>query len=112
MSSNYSCFKVEIARILAIIKVNLKNESSKTIYCSNSRFCEGFNLATRECSTYCQIISEVKNYINGKKKPNVEIQKITGEKEKYIANKNNDDFTENFFNFLRMYNYDIGVHSN
>ncbi|MFO7967023.1 MAG: hypothetical protein R6U44_05430 [Archaeoglobaceae archaeon] len=112
MSSNHSCFQVEMARILAIVRVNLRNESSKTIYCSNLRFCEGFDLATKECPSYCQIIAEVKNYITGKKKPKAAIREIKEEKGKYIANKDNDDPTENFFNFLRMYNYDIGVHSN
>ncbi len=101
-----------MARILAIIQVSLNNKSFKTIYCSNLRFCEGFDFASRECPSYCQVIAEVKNYITGNKKPKVEVEKINEEKWRYIANKNNDDFTENFFSFLRMYNYDVGVHSN
>lgn len=101
-----------MARILAVIKVNLKNESASTIYCSNLKFCEGFDFTTKKCPSYCQIIAEVKNFITGKRKPQIDIQEIDEEKRKYIEDKNNDDSTENFFSFLRMYNYDIGVHSN
>lgn len=101
-----------MATILAIIKVNLKRESSKTIYCSNLRFCEGFDFATKECPSYCQIIAEVKNYITGRRTPKIDIREIDEETWKLIENRDNDDFTENFFSFLRIYNYDIGVHSN
>ncbi len=101
-----------MARILAVIKVNLRSEKLRTLYCSNLSFCRGYDFVTKECPAYCQITAEVKNYITGKKKPKAIIRKISEEKVKYIANKDNDDPTENFFNFIRMYNYDISVHSN
>lgn len=112
MSSTHSYFQIKIAGILAIIKVNLKNENFRTIYCSNLRSCEGFDFTTKECPSYCQIIAGIKNYIAGKGKPKIDILKIDEEKGKCIENRDNDDFGENFFSFLRMYNYDIGVHSN
>ncbi|MFP3910146.1 MAG: hypothetical protein ACLFVX_09845 [Archaeoglobaceae archaeon] len=101
-----------MAKIVAIIKFSSKSEVSKTIFCSNLRFCEGFDFTTKECPSYCQVIAEVKNYVTGKRSPKADIKEIDEDQGKLIAKRSNDDFAENFFNFLRMYNYDIGVHSN
>lgn len=82
MPESYRYLKVGLSKINAIIGIDSKNETVKTVFCSNMEFCSGFNIRSSICPGYCQLIAEAKKYVSGDRELNVEVDELIHEAKK------------------------------